>query len=119
MMERLKRKLFLGFIQLHILHHASIEPIYGVWMIEELASHGYTISPGSLYPLLHQMEEDRLLTRFDKKVDGRIRKYYNITPLGKQLLIEGKKQVQELIREMKEEKHVSTESHPLQNHSVD
>jgi PadR family transcriptional regulator PadR len=45
-------------IRLHVLlHHAVNEPIIGVGMIEELGRHGYRISPGSLYPLLHSMEK--------------------------------------------------------------
>jgi hypothetical protein len=53
--------LFSGFIKLHVLHHASEEPIYGLWLIEELAEHGYKVSPGTLYPLLHSLEESELL----------------------------------------------------------
>lgn len=40
------RDFFLGFIKVHILHHAAEEPIYGLGMIEELGRHGYEISPG-------------------------------------------------------------------------
>lgn len=100
MQEDLTRKLFLGFIQLHILHHASIEPIYGVWMIEELTHHGYSISPGTLYPILHGMEKNGLLNRENKQVEGKIRKYYSITPLGLDVLKDGKKKAYELIKEM-------------------
>jgi PadR family transcriptional regulator, regulatory protein PadR len=49
--------LLTGFIRLHVLHHAAEQEIYGVWMIEELAHHGYKLSPGTLYPMLHAMEE--------------------------------------------------------------
>ncbi|MEE8392587.1 MAG: helix-turn-helix transcriptional regulator, partial [Anaerolineae bacterium] len=49
------RELFLGFIKIHILHHAGQEPVYGLWLIEELAHHGYTVSPGTLYPTLHSL----------------------------------------------------------------
>ncbi len=51
------RDFFLGFIKVHVLHHAAHEPIYGVAMIAELARHGYELSPGTLYPLLHSLEE--------------------------------------------------------------
>ena len=46
------RDLYSGLIRLHILHHAVKEPIFGLGMAEELARHGYRISPGTLYPLL-------------------------------------------------------------------
>ena len=51
------RDLYSGLIRLHVLHHAVEEPIFGLGMIEELARHGYRISPGSLYPLLHGLEK--------------------------------------------------------------
>ena len=43
------KRLFRGFIYLHILYHASVEPFYGSWMLEELSNHGYKLSPGTLY----------------------------------------------------------------------
>jgi len=39
------RDLYSGLIRLHVLHHATEEPIFGLGMIEELARHGYRISP--------------------------------------------------------------------------
>ena len=57
------RDFFLGFIKIHVLHHAAQEPIYGVAMIAELARHGYDLSPGTLYPLLHSLEEQGYLAR--------------------------------------------------------
>ncbi|MFQ6847965.1 MAG: PadR family transcriptional regulator, partial [Clostridium perfringens] len=56
MQEKVLRKLFLGFIHIHILHHAKVEPFFGSKMIEELREHGYSMSPGTLYPILHNME---------------------------------------------------------------
>ena len=50
------QELLKELIRLHILHHASKEPFYGQWMIHELARHGYTLSPGTLYPMLHGLE---------------------------------------------------------------
>ena len=55
-MARMKhQELLKGLIRLHILHHASTEEFYGQWMIHELAKHGYTLSPGTLYPMLRSM----------------------------------------------------------------
>ena len=50
------QELLSGFIRLHVLHHAAEGDLYGQWMIEELARHGYRVSPGTLYPMLHAME---------------------------------------------------------------
>jgi PadR family transcriptional regulator, regulatory protein PadR len=100
MQNQILRKLFLGFIQIHILHHASKEPFYGSWMIEELGEHGYDMSPGTLYPLLHNMESNGLLERKEKTVEGKIRKYYKITPLGEEVLEEAREKAYELFKEI-------------------
>ena len=49
--------LYGGMIYLHILHHANEEPAYGLGIIEELRHHGYEMSSGTLYPLLHGLEK--------------------------------------------------------------
>lgn len=102
-MNRLDRKFFLGFIRIHILYHASKEKIYGAEMMEELKRHGYTISPGTLYPILHNLEKENLLKSEEENVEGKIRKYYKTTKLGKKTLDELKKKTQELIKEILEE----------------
>lgn len=82
----IQKKLFQGFICIHILYHAAKEPIYGSWMLEELAEHGYKLSPGTLYPILHHLEADGLLLKFHETVEGKVRKYYSITDLGREEL---------------------------------
>ena len=49
-------ELLSGFIRLHVLFHADREPVVGFWMIEELSRHGYSLSPGTMYPMLRSME---------------------------------------------------------------
>lgn len=88
----LERKFFLGFIRIHLLYHASKSSIYGVEMIEELRRHGYNISPGTLYPILHSLEKEGFLVSETKNVDGKIRKYYRITRKGERILREAKKE---------------------------
>jgi PadR family transcriptional regulator PadR len=51
------RDLYSSLIRLHVLHHAVEDPVFGLGLIEELAQHGYRISPGSLYPLLQGLEK--------------------------------------------------------------
>lgn len=102
MKDKIMRKFLLGFIQIHILHHAKKEPFYGVWMIEELKSHGYDMSPGTLYPLLHSMESSGLLEMKEKTVEGKIRKYYKITSFGADVLDEARKKAHELFKEIKD-----------------
>ncbi len=102
MQEQILRKFFLGFIQIHILHHAKKEPFYGAWMIDELSGHGYDMSPGTLYPLLHNMESKGLLEKEEKTVEGKIRKYYRITTLGNEVLEEARRKAYELFKEIKD-----------------
>lgn len=101
MENKILRKLFLGFIHIHILHHAKEHPIFGAWMLEELREHGYDISAGTLYPILHSMEKDGLLTKEEENVEGKIRKYYSTTEKGYEVLTEARKKAYELFKEIK------------------
>jgi PadR family transcriptional regulator len=99
--ESSRLDLFSGdFIKLHVLHHASERPIYGLWLIEELAEHGYRVSPGTLYPLLHSLEESELLKSYNEVHEGKIRRYYKITSNGRRQLKKAKSQLIELMREI-------------------
>lgn len=100
MPDKVLRKLFLGFIHIHILHHADEHPVYGQWMVDELKSHGYEISAGTLYPILHAMESDGLLTQEERNVGGKIRKYYQTTGKGYSILQEAKSKAYELFKEI-------------------
>lgn len=71
-----------GAVPIHILHHAAEEEVNGAWLADELARHGYRISPGTLYPLLHRMEAAGLVTSREETVDGRAVRLYRATPLG-------------------------------------
>lgn len=94
------RDFFLGFIKIHILHHAAEEPVYGMAIMTELRGHGYDISPGSLYPVLHSLQRSRYLRRIDRVVGGKVRAYYAITPQGRQALAVAKKRIRELVHEV-------------------
>ncbi len=96
----LNRKFFLGFIRIHILHHAGQEEVYGVQMIHELKNHGYNISPGTMYPILHSLENEGFLKSRKENVNGKIRKYYKITSKGQKILQESRQKMNELIREV-------------------
>jgi PadR family transcriptional regulator PadR len=80
------RDLLSGFIRLHILHHAAEGELYGQWMIEELACHGYRLSPGTLYPLLHGLEKKGYLFSRMEREGRTARKYYRATPLGRRAI---------------------------------
>jgi len=102
MQDKILRKFFLGFIQIHILHHGKIEAFYGSWMRDELIEHGYDISPGTLYPILKTMTKDGLLEKEERNVKGKIRKYYKTTELGLDVLDNAKAKAYELFHELKE-----------------
>ena len=92
---------FKGFIKIHILHHAAEGPIYGLQIGQELARHGYTsLSPGTLYPTLHGLEEAGLLISEQQVVAGRWRKYYRITPEGCAALTQIRAKLAELAQEV-------------------
>ena len=93
--------LFSGdFIKLHVLHHASEQPVYGLWLMEELAEHGYRVSPGTLYPLLHSLEQSELLKSYNELHEGKIRRYYKLTANGRRQLKKAKLQLMELMGEI-------------------
>jgi DNA-binding PadR family transcriptional regulator len=92
--------LYSGLIRLHVLYHACQGPIFGLEMIEELSRHGYRIGPGTLYPILHEMESKEWLRSEHKLVSGRIRRVYRATPSGKKALAAAKGKVLELFGEL-------------------
>jgi DNA-binding PadR family transcriptional regulator len=89
-----------GAVRLHILHHAADAEVHGAWLTEELASHGYRISPGTLYPTLHRLEADGLLSSTQHVVDGRTRRVYRATAAGRRALAEDRHALAELAREV-------------------
>ncbi len=102
MESRIVRKMFLGFINIHILHHADREPFYGSWMIGELGHHGYAMSAGTLYPILHGLLKEGLLACESRVVEGKVRKYYSATDSGREVLANTRAQAYELFREIRE-----------------
>lgn len=106
------RDFFLGFVKVHILHHAGQEPVYGVQLIAELARHGYQLSPGTLYPILHSLAKAGYLTREDRVVGGKVRKYYTATEEGRRALDEARAKIVELVEEVLEERGPSSLPEP-------
>lgn len=100
--SRIFRDLMLGFVKVHVLHHATIQPIYGSGFSAELSKHGYRLSWGTLYPLLHSLEAEGLLDREERIVGGKVRKYYKITKRGRAALAEARRKALELVNEITE-----------------
>jgi PadR family transcriptional regulator len=95
-----KEFLFSGLIKLHILHHACRGPIYGAAISEELARHGYELSGGTLYPLLHGLEEKGLLSSRLQRNGKQSRRLYEATQAGREALAAARTKVQELFGEL-------------------
>jgi PadR family transcriptional regulator, regulatory protein PadR len=98
------RDLYSGMIRLHILHHAEQELIFGAGMAEELARHGYKISPGTMYPILHGLEKRGYLRSSQERVGKSVRRGYGITKSGRSALKKARQRVRELFGELIEGK---------------
>ena len=98
------RHFFGGFVRMHILYHAANEPISGVEIMEELGRHGYKLGPGTLYPILHQLEAKGFLSVKTAVVAGKRRKNYRITRAGRKLLQGAREKLRELVSELLEDR---------------
>lgn len=94
------RDLMTGFVRLHVLNHANARPVFGIGIIERLAFHGYVLSPGTLYPILHGLERDGFLKSRDEIKGNRRRRIYEITEPGRRVLILSKVRLWELFKEV-------------------
>ena len=99
--KAIQREILLGFWKIHILHHAVEGPVVGQWMLQELRRHGYEVSPGTLYPILHRMEGlGWLRCETDAGGGSRALRRYYITDCGKEVLVVVQQQLEELTGEL-------------------
>jgi len=89
---------------MHVLYHAARGPVWGVEMMEELRRHGYNLGPGTLYPILHHLEEAGYLSSTTTVVSGKRRKNYRITKAGQKLLQDAREKLRELVSEVLEDR---------------
>ncbi|MBI4457297.1 MAG: helix-turn-helix transcriptional regulator [Acidobacteria bacterium] len=95
-----EQELYSGLIRLHILHHAVHEGILGSGIIDELARHGYKVSPATLYPILHRLEGRGYLRSSVKRDGKRIHRMFRATALGRRVLQAARAKVWELFEEI-------------------
>lgn len=92
----INKSLLTGSTTLLILKLLDDKDMYGYQMIEELAKRSdntFSLKAGTLYPLLHSLEEQGIVISYDENVgSARIRKYYRITKKGKKMLNEKKEE---------------------------
>lgn len=98
--NELLRHFFGGFIRLHILYHAAQEPVCGIEMIAELRRHGYKLGPGTMYPILHHLEESGYVVAEAEVLKGKRRKNYRITKKGLKLMTQARERLKELFAEV-------------------
>jgi PadR family transcriptional regulator, regulatory protein PadR len=95
-----RKDLYSGLIRIHILFHACEGPIFGLGMIDELSRHGYRLSPGTLYPMLHSLEGKGLLRSREVRAGRWTRREYRATTAGHKALRTAKQRVRELFGEI-------------------
>jgi DNA-binding PadR family transcriptional regulator len=97
------KEIYSGLVRIHILYHACQGPIFGLGMIEELGRHGYKLSAGTLYPLLHGLEMRGYLTSRQIRSGRSIRRVYRATAAGRRALALAREKVKELVGELLED----------------
>jgi PadR family transcriptional regulator, regulatory protein PadR len=98
--KALQREILLGFWKVHILLHAASGPVVGQWMLQELRRHGYEVSPGTLYPILHRMERlGWLRCEVDAGGGPRAKRSFYATEKGREVLGAALRRLDELVAE--------------------
>lgn len=86
----MNKELSKGSTGMLVLSILSEKEMYGYQIIQELQARSdnvFALKEGTLYPLLHTLEKNKLLESFwENTAAGRKRKYYRITPSGRQEL---------------------------------
>ena len=91
----LNKSLIQGSLSMLILRLLDEKDMYGYEMIETLRSRSenvFELKAGSLYPLLHTLEANNLVTAYEDDASGKTRKYYHITREGRRILKEKKEE---------------------------
>jgi PadR family transcriptional regulator PadR len=72
-----------NLVHLYVLHHACLQPTFGLQIIEEMARLGYKLSPGTMYPLLDSLEKKGLVRSSEQTAGGTTRRIYRATASGR------------------------------------
>lgn len=85
----IEKSLISGSTSMLLLRLLEDKDMYGYEMIEALeqkSNNVFSMKAGTLYPLLHLLEDKEYLTSYEKEVNGKTRKYYHLTREGKKYL---------------------------------
>lgn len=89
------KSLIQGSLAMLILRLLEEKDMYGYEMIESLrgrSNNVFELKAGSLYPLLHSLEEKGYVTAYEDDSSGKTRKYYHLSGDGKRFLKEKKEE---------------------------
>lgn len=87
-----------GSSRMLVLNLLSEKSYYGYEIIKTLkirSNHTFDMKEGTLYPILHKLENEELIISSNQEVSGRVRKVYSITQKGKKVLAADKKEWEE------------------------
>ena len=85
-----------GLLDICVLAAIKNQDSYGYQIIKDMKPF-VEISESTLYPILRRLEAASLLTVYNSPHNGRLRKYYHITPLGLQRIVDFKLEWQEIL----------------------
>lgn len=92
---RYSKELLKGSTPILVMSVLKNQDLYGYKIIRELeirSENVFEMSEGTLYPILHALEKEKLLTSYWEEVDGRKRKYYHLTDKGAKQFVEKKEE---------------------------
>ena len=89
-----------GFIKIYTLWRAGQGDVYGLQILEEMKALGFNLSPGTLYPALHALLQERDVTVHERVVEGKRRKCYRLTAKGRKELNEVRERLAVLMRKV-------------------
>ncbi len=89
-----------GFLKLYILWKSGRGWTYGSEILEEMRALGFKVSPGTLYPTLRLLMEERDIRQEKRTVSGRVRKYYRATAKGREELKEIRPRLRRLVAQV-------------------
>lgn len=88
---KINKELLKGSSEVLVLSVLKAEDLYGYEIskrIQQLSQELFSMGEGTLYPILHKLEQGKLLQSYWQEIGGRKRKYYSLTTQGKKLLAE-------------------------------
>ena len=92
---KINKELLKGSTSMLVLNLLTEEDMYGYQMIKNLSEKSenvFELKEGTLYPILHSLEENNLIISYWDETTGKKRKYYSITREGKKHLNEKKEE---------------------------